>query len=612
MQCVFKYAIINLITNSSTLNAQAGNHNKLFRFFMPDNYSIQPTAKTSDELKFEKLLNERKVAREFQERRHLDWNDNYELYRNKVKTNRLTQRQAVNIPLMKETVKTLLSRIDDPPNVDWKEMGGDEMKELVYQEIWNDQFKRKKFEWIDIVDKKNVLLYGLSTKKLNIGEGIDVSVLDPFDVVFDPIMNPIDIESARFIIHQNIFRSLRDILADERYDEKGKEKLKQWALSRDAIIQSQYNKEELEKKQERLKAMGVDSEEFDKFSGGDVIVNLCEHYTKGWNTKKKEFEKRVIVYAQDEYELLDETLMSLIGVDFWPFVVWSEDIESNDIYPDGIADLVRTPNKILNIWFSQQAENRTLQNFQMHWYDATIQGYQPQTYEPGPGRMLPAPGDPNKTIMPVQVNGLDETFTAIDFLIRIVERGSGATAIEKGVSEKKQITLGEVQMLVGKAAERTIGMTKFYRGAWYELALKWDKLMQENAPKMLNLFKTNSRGKIYPRRVYPIDWRSEAGYEPMLSSTSEQEEETMKGVQKWQFILGMFPNNLSLRKIAAKRSLEIVDLTPQELQEVQQAEEQAQQMMQQSAQPQPQGVNPELVNSIQSGLGELQNLTSRQ
>ena len=579
---------------------------------MPDNYSIQPTAKTSDELKFEKLLNERKVAREFQERRHLDWNDNYELYRNKVKTNRLTQRQAVNIPLMKETVKTLLSRIDDPPNVDWKEMGGDEMKELVYQEIWNDQFKRKKFEWIDIVDKKNVLLYGLSTKKLNIGEGIDVSVLDPFDVVFDPIMNPIDIESARFIIHQNIFRSLRDILADERYDEKGKEKLKQWALSRDAIIQSQYNKEELEKKQERLKAMGVDSEEFDKFSGGDVIVNLCEHYTKGWNTKKKEFEKRVIVYAQDEYELLDETLMELIGVDFWPFVVWSEDIESNDIYPDGIADLVRTPNKILNIWFSQQAENRTLQNFQMHWYDATIQGYQPQTYEPGPGRMLPAPGDPNKTIMPVQVNGLDETFTAIDFLIRIVERGSGATAIEKGVSEKKQITLGEVQMLVGKAAERTIGMTKFYRGAWYELALKWDKLMQENAPKMLNLFKTNSRGKIYPRRVYPIDWRSEAGYEPMLSSTSEQEEETMKGVQKWQFILGMFPNNLSLRKIAAKRSLEIVDLTPQELQEVQQAEEQAQQMMQQSAQPQPQGVNPELVNSIQSGLGELQNLTSRQ
>ena len=123
---------------------------------MPYDTKSQLTTKSSYDLKFEKLINERKIARDFQERRHIDWNDNYELYRNKVRTNRLTQRQAVNIPLMKETVKTLLSKIDDPPNVDWKELSGDEMKELVYQEVWNDQFKRKKFEWIDVVDKKNV------------------------------------------------------------------------------------------------------------------------------------------------------------------------------------------------------------------------------------------------------------------------------------------------------------------------------------------------------------------------------------------------------------------------------------------------------------------------
>lgn len=584
-------------------------------------YQQNNSAKSSYDLKYEKLTNERKVAREFQERRHLDWNENYELYRNKVKTNRLTQRQAVNIPLMKETIKTSLSKIDDPPNVDWKELSGDEMKELVYQEVWNDQFKRKKFEWLDIVDKKNVLLYGLSTKKLNLGDdGVEVSVMDTFDVVFDPLVNPIDIESARFIIHQNIFRSLRDILADERYTKEGKEKLKQWSLTQTAIIQSQNNKEELEKKQERLRAMGVDSDEFDRFSGGDVIVNLCEHYTKVWNVKKKEFEKRVIVYAQDEYELLDETLMDLIGVDFWPFVVWSEDPETNDIYADGIGDLVRTPNKVLNVWFSQQVENRTLQNFQMHWYDATVQGYQPQTYEPGPGRMLPAPGDPNKTIVPVQINGLDETFVAIDFLIKIVERGSGATATEKGVSEKKQITLGEVQILVGKAQERSLLMTKFYRGSWYELAVKWDKLMQENAPKILKLFKTGRDGKIYPKTIYPSDWVSKFGYEPMVSSSSEHEEEQMKGIQKWQFVLGMFPNNGALRTIASKRSLEILDLTPEELNQVQESEEQSQKQQAilqgqpqpqsqsqsaQSAQPQSQ---PQPEQDISGEIGQLKQL----
>ena len=46
-------------------------------------------------------VKEKKVVRDFQERRHLIWDEIYSLYRNKVKTNRLTQRQAVNIPLLK-------------------------------------------------------------------------------------------------------------------------------------------------------------------------------------------------------------------------------------------------------------------------------------------------------------------------------------------------------------------------------------------------------------------------------------------------------------------------------------------------------------------------------
>ena len=96
-----------------------------------------------------KLLNEKKSARDFQLHKHEDWNENYELYRNKVKTNRLTQRQAVNIPLMKETIKTLISKSDDAPNVDWKEKSGDQMKELIYQEIWDNNFKHNKIEWLE-------------------------------------------------------------------------------------------------------------------------------------------------------------------------------------------------------------------------------------------------------------------------------------------------------------------------------------------------------------------------------------------------------------------------------------------------------------------------------
>ena len=572
--------------------------------------------------KLVKLLNEKKSARAFQDRKHADWNENYELYRNKVKTNRLTQRQAVNIPLMRETIKTLISKVDDTPTVEWQEKSGDEMKQIIYQELWNEFVKKNKWEWQDILDKKNVFLYGLSTKKLNLGDNcIDMEILDVFDVVYDPLTNPLDIETARFIVQQNIYRPLREILADERYSKEGRDELKNFMATDKGIVQSANNKVEADKKNERLRAMGVDNDKFPLFAGGDVIVNLTEHYTSLWNTKTKSFERRVVVYADDRTELLDEKLEDLIGINMWPFIMWMEDPETNDIYPDGVADLIRTPNKILNVWFSQMVENRTLQNFQMHWFDATIQGYQPQTYEPGPGRMLPAPGDPSKTIMPVQINGLDETLTAIDFLVNVVERGTGATALEKGEPEQGAQTLGEVEILVGKATERAKTMAKFYRLAGHDLAVKWDALMQNNPYKKMTLYKTGTNGKVFEKVVYQSDWKSEAGYVATVASSSEQEAEESKSIAKWGFVLQQFPNNSVLRKLAQKRELSLLDLTPVELKEVQEEEERMMEMMQQQQQmqmqqAQAQGALPqqmaqegqELTATLDQQLGQLQGL----
>lgn len=549
-------------------------------------------------LKMEQLKKEKDVAIEYQKRKKRDWNDNYELYRNKVRLNRLTQRQSVNIPLMKETIKTILAEIDDAPNVNWKEKSGDETKEITYQEKWNNDYERNKLDWVDVLDKKNVLLYGISTKVLNpTDKGIDINVLDVFDIVFDPAMNPIDIETARFIVRYNMFRSLKEIMADDRYDEDKKAKLKLWADTDEGIITSERNKEMWENRNERLNAMGVDKQTMENISAGDVVVNLTEHHTKQWNEEKREWEKRVIVYADDWAELMDETLESLIGMDEYPFVVWYEDPETTDIYPDAIGDLVRTPNKIINIWFSQQVENRTLQNFQMHWYDATTQGYVPQTYEPGPGRMLPAPGKPKETIMPVEVNGLDETFTAIDFLTKVVERGSGAVAVKKGVGEEGSQTLGEVEILVGKSMERGVAMQKFYRGSWDELACKWDKLTQANPTEKETLYKTGKSGKLFKKVVTPKDWKSEAGYKPVVSSSSEQEANSIKNIQKFNFVMSQSPNNQILRKIALNREMEMLDLSPAELQEVQDEEErlQSQPEPQQGTQEQPQPLQPEVL-----------------
>lgn len=565
-------------------------------------------------------LAEKKLARDFQFRRQLEWDDTYQLYRNKVKTNRLTQRQAVNIPLMKETIKTLLSKIDEPPNVKWQDKGADEMKALYMQAMWDDMVEQTNLEAIDLQDKKTVLLYGRGFKKLNwTDKGFEPSALDIYDVIVDPTVDPTNLETARFVIHQNIFRSLREIMADDRFTVEGRQKLEHWLSTPVGLVVSGKNRQEWEYKNRRMLAMGMNSigvndSTFRQFAGGDVVVSITEQIYHKWIGGK--FVRYVIVYADDMIELLDEPLKDVIGVDFYPFVTWADDPETNDFWSDGVGDLVRTPNKVMNVWFSQLVENRTLQNFQMHWYDATQEGYQPQTYEPGAGRMLPAPGDPNKTIMPVQINGLDESMKSMDYLIQMVERATAATAIDKGEQEPGSTTLGEVQILVGKANERIMTMSKFYRRSWLEFAYKWYAMMEANQSKKMTLFKTSSDGKVWPAHIYPSDWKSQAGYKVIVQSSSEQEQSKTEEIQRLMFLKQQFPNNQALNQIAQRRSLDVIDLNPDELRSIEEEEKKNQEQQQMNPQmPQPQqppmqqGANPAgQMNQIKQKMGQLQQM----
>jgi len=52
-------------------------------------------------------------------------------------SNRLTQRQSVNVPLMKETIRTILSGIDDPPDTYYENLDNDKQRECFMNEYWS-------------------------------------------------------------------------------------------------------------------------------------------------------------------------------------------------------------------------------------------------------------------------------------------------------------------------------------------------------------------------------------------------------------------------------------------------------------------------------------------
>jgi hypothetical protein len=540
-----------------------------------DTISVPPT--NADDTTLGRLKREYDAAAECQARRHDAWDEIYRFYRNKVSTNRLTQRQAVHLPLMRETIKTLLSRIDDSPKVNWKSEKGDLKAEMILQAMWDYDSRACDFEGTDRLDKKNVLMYGRSFTKLNwTADGFTMDVLDPHDIIVDPLMNPEDVETARFLVHRNIYRSLRDVLADPKYDAGAKRRLAAWVGSGHGKMETGENREAMEEKLERLRSMGADSSDFDRFAAGDVILNLAEHLTQVWDPKLKRFVRRVQVVGDGRELLYDRPLREALGVEFWPVVTWVEDAETVDPWPNALADDVRVPNKVVDVWFSQMVENRTLRNFQMHWFDATNPKYVPQTYEPGPGRMLPAPGNPKDTIMPVDISGLDETLGAIDFVRTIVERSTAATAIEKGQSDSGTQTLGEVELLVNKSMERTMGMAKAYRRAWQERAVKWEAMTRANVTGPVNLLKPSRSGKLWPLKAWPNDWKKAGEFIPTVESSSEQESENIRAIQKMQFVMSQFPNNSALRRISQRRMLSAVDLTLDEMREVEQSEEESQ------------------------------------
>jgi len=530
------------------------------------------TTKVRDEA-IERFKNERKAAQDYQIRRHIQWNENYKLYRDFVDINRLTQRQSVNIPLMKETIKTLLAGMDEAPDIYFVNLNNEKEKEYILNEFWLYDSDRVNLDGIDIQDKKNVLLYGRSFIKLNFIDGFEPEVLDIYDIIVDPKTNPLKLETARYLIHQNIFRPLEAILNNDKYTKEGKDKLKTYLYSKKGLIASGDNRVELEKKKERLRDMGAeDYSSIDDLLGGfDVIVSLCEHYTTEWNKEKKEFVRYVQVIAEDSSILFKDTLENVLGIKKWPFTTWTADIEVSDFWTDGEADVIRQINKVLNAWISQGIENRTYRNFGMNYYDASnAKGFNPKSFTPEPWGWYPVPGNPNEIIKRVDVLPLTDSIEDMRFLIGLAEKATGTPAEGKGVTEKKRVLLGELEIVVGKAMERIKGTAKFYRRARKELAEIWLAIIDANMinTETIKLFRTSYKGNIFIKDARPSDWRSKAGYRVRITSSSEQDTNNAQTLQRMLAVKNEFPNNPAVQRIFKKRLLEVMDISQEEIKEI--------------------------------------------
>jgi hypothetical protein len=514
-------------------------------------------------------------ASEYQRRRHIEWRENYSLYRDKVQTNRITQRQTVNIPLMKETIKTIISKVDEFPDIYFEELNGDKEQEMQVNEYWKENARLENLSQKDIVDKKQVALYGRSFIKLYPANGrIVFEILEPYDVVIDRFADPTDIRgTANYVCHRNIFRTISQLVDNPLYDQKVVDEIRLEYAKAMNIQRVQDPTTQYRERMDRLQDLGL--WDIENPSIGETIIELREHYVRTYDDEKKKLRWKVKTEAANKV-LSERWLEDAINIDELPITTWADDVERTDIWPDGVADIVRTPNTVVNVFFSQLVENRTLRNFGMNFYDSTKgEGkWIPQTYVAQPFGWYPVPGNPNELVKRVEIPDLSESLDELQFVISTVERATASTATEKGVKEKGQTTLGEIQLIQANATERITSMAKFYMPARIEMGNLWFKLVKANADKLdaVTLYKQGMSGKYYAQKVDPKSFTGE--YTCKAVSSAERSARNIEEVQKVQAVLSQFPDNPYMKQVAQKKFLDLLDLTPEETQAIMEFEEQ--------------------------------------
>jgi hypothetical protein len=518
---------------------------------------------------------DKKTSVDFKERRFAQWNENYYLYRDKIITNRLVQRQPINIPIVRDTIQNWISKIDEPPMLKFesRDKGNkSEDSEILLNEIWDTVYDNEKLDLKDKMEKKIVGLQGRTFKMWGWKDGkIYCTIIDPYDIELDPLCDPLDLNSAMYVIRTNVFRPLREILAEEKYDAGEKEILKTYIDSKIGIIKAQETRDEWTKKIERLKTLGATN--YDQFLSTDVLVELNYSFRMVWDSKNNQYVRNLRIIANDCAVLYDKPITEAIGIDELNIVSWAEDPDLNDPWCDGKADSVRTINKVVNTYISQDLENRTYRNFGMYFYDTKNGTFKPRAFDPKPFGMFGVPGEPEKIIKQMQISPLGDTAQQINFLKDLIQSSVAQTPTERGVAKGGNTTLGEIELNLQQSTGRNESGAQNYRRAWEDSGRIFYKILQANSNGQITLYKKSGNGQYYEKKVELSSVINNKGYECNVVLKAEKESRDNLDLQKINFVKTSFPQNPVAQKLAKKKTLELLDWTPEEIKQVMEFEE---------------------------------------
>jgi hypothetical protein len=182
----------------------------------------------------------------------------------------------------------------------------------------------------------------------------------------------------------------------------------------------------------------------------------------------------------------------------------------------------------------------------------------------------------------VDVPDLSESLDEMKFVLDMTDRATGATATQQGMPTQRQITLGEVQLMLGEAKEQTKSMSKFYTQAWKDRGLIFIKLIEAASDK-LDAVEIHKQGRntqdIFTKEISPKDWMTKSGYTVKVWSQDEKKAQDTDSLEKLNAAKVNMYNNPKLTEIYQRKLLEFSGLNPDEINQIMEFEKQKADMM---------------------------------
>jgi len=447
--------------------------------------------KISDDDLIEQIQREYNNALDFRKPRINDWHANEDmLYGRKPKT--LSKRSNIDLRLMKGFEDTLLSKIKNPPVVKYQPTEeADKTKAKKVTALWELESSPSQQNW-KFKDKLS--------KKLSLPSGRVITKIyatakpykhhreeiDHYDFLIDPLAGGYDIENARYLGQDNIFKSKFQLENNPKYDQ---EKVKELVGDDTERTSTAEADNQYKEKANRFAVLGLNTDEYNWQKDG--LYKLLEWYTTingdRWyivcNLEKKVILKKCLL--REIIGIHEEN-----GISLYPFASWAYYPDLFNFWSQSPMDVVRENFQTRNIVINQAIDNNEAKNRPNRSYDPHIYKDRTKLKEYRDALIPVAKGtDPSKGIYIHPVNSIYDPKALNDMLREIAAQVTGVTPGGEGTEEGDQkvgIYYGNMQ----EVANRMSGFEDSYSNALNKMALLYlnglkDHLDEEKAIKMI-------------------------------------------------------------------------------------------------------------------------------